>query len=300
MGSGVPTTGGTGQVTSQHVTHLPPGSARTGGCPLSPPQPPERLCQPPLELVGDLDNCHIFYQCDINPQPRSCGDMLFNTLSQVCDWPAKVMQIRPECREETKLGLEHRPFYRQRMMRNFGQGDPHSARRHRAPQDSNTISVAEVREKMIDHVYDIVELNQRENREQNSRKNQPHQHIFKAQEHSKPADALKLKSSVNPLERRPVPIFKVEDKSILAHSPVFVEETREYKPIWASPRNSGCVLGECQKQRQRRLVKKIKRRLPLGERRILQERRKKLQETSSQDIIGSIADFKIINRNSLR
>lgn len=68
-----------------------------------------------------------------------------------------------------------------RMMRNFGQGDPHSARRHRAPQDSNTISVAEVREKMIDHVYDIVELNQRENREQNSRKNQPHQHIFKAQ-----------------------------------------------------------------------------------------------------------------------
>ena len=33
---------------------------------------------------------------------------------QVCDWPAKVMQIRPECREETKLGLEHRPFYRQR------------------------------------------------------------------------------------------------------------------------------------------------------------------------------------------
>ena len=36
-----------------------------------------------LELVGDLENCHIFYQCDINPQPRSCGDMLFNTLSQV-------------------------------------------------------------------------------------------------------------------------------------------------------------------------------------------------------------------------
>ena len=61
-------------------------------------------------------------------------------------------------------------------MRNYGQGDPHSARRHRAPQDSKTI-----REKMIDHVYDIVELNQRENTEQNSRKNQPYQHIFKAQ-----------------------------------------------------------------------------------------------------------------------
>ena len=61
-------------------------------------------------------------------------------------------------------------------MRNYGEGDPHSARRHRAPQDYNTISVAEVREKMIDHVYDIVELNERENRE-----NQRPQHIFNAQ-----------------------------------------------------------------------------------------------------------------------
>ena len=64
------------------------------------------------------------------------------------------------------------------MMRNYGEGDRQSARRHRAPQDSNTISVTEVRQKMIDHVYDIVELNQRENTEQ---KNQPYQHIFKAQ-----------------------------------------------------------------------------------------------------------------------
>ena len=121
------------------------------------------------ELVGDLDNCHIFYQCDFNPQPRSCGDMMFNTINQVtfsykfycachvffgsnleqpksvrspsilqsslslslslsvaflsvisifcwqvCDWPNKVMQIRPECRDETKLGLILFPFYRQR------------------------------------------------------------------------------------------------------------------------------------------------------------------------------------------
>ena len=62
-----------------------------------------------------------------------------------------------------------------RMMRNYGEGDRHSARRHRAPQDSNTISVAEVREKMIDHVYEIVELNEKENREQHS------QHIFNDQ-----------------------------------------------------------------------------------------------------------------------
>merc|ERR1712203_905174 len=141
----------------------------------------------PLELVGDLDNCHIFYQCATHsqPQPRSCGSMLFNSLSQVCDWPAKVMQIRPECREETKLGLEHRPFYSQRtlrMMRNYGKGDPHSARRHRAPQDYNTISVAEVREKMIDHVYEIVELNERENMDPHS------QHIFNSEENSKPTD----------------------------------------------------------------------------------------------------------------
>ena len=60
-----------------------------------------------------------------------------------------------------------------RMMRNYGEGDRNSARRHRAPQDSNTISgAAEIREKMIERVYDIVELNQRDNREQ---------HIFNTQ-----------------------------------------------------------------------------------------------------------------------
>merc|ERR1711997_541859 len=295
MGSAIRTTGGTGQVTGITMVLLiaiiMALQGLEGVLSLLPSLHSACLTHP-LELVGDLDNCHIFYQCDINPQPRSCGNMLFNSLSQVCDWPSKVMQIRPECREETKLGLEHRPFYRQRtlrMMRNYGEGDRHSARRHRAPQDSNTISVAEVREKMIDHVYEIVELNERENREENSRQDQ---------ENSKSADAVKPESSVNSLERRPVPIFKVEDKSILAHSPVFAEETREYKPTWT--RNSGCILGKCPKQRQRRLVKKGKRRLPIGERKILQERRRKLQETSSQDIIGSIADFKIINRDSLR
>jgi len=249
----------------------------------------------PLELVGDLDNCHIFYQCDLNPQPRSCGDMLFNTLSQVCDWPGKVMQIRPECREETKLGLAHRPFYRQRtlrMMRNYGEGDRNSARRHRAPQDSNTISgAAEIREKMIERVYDIVELNQRDNREQ---------HIFNTQENSILSDAVKIKSSVNSLESKPVPIFKVEDSTLLAHRPVFAEETREYKPAWTSQRNAGCIRGKCPKQRQRRLVvRKVKRRLPIGEREAIQDRRRELEEMSSQDINGSIADFTIINRNSL-
>jgi len=99
------------------------------------------------ELVGDLDNCHIFYQCDFNPQPRSCGDMMFNTINQVCDWPNKVMQIRPECRDETKLGLILFPFYRQRTLRMiqlYGNGDRNSARRYRAPQEKQRSALLHV------------------------------------------------------------------------------------------------------------------------------------------------------------
>ena len=33
--------------------------------------------------TGDPENCHIFYQCEINPAPMSCGDMMFNTDTQV-------------------------------------------------------------------------------------------------------------------------------------------------------------------------------------------------------------------------
>ena len=35
------------------------------------------------QVSGDPDNCHIFYQCEINPAPMSCGDMMFNTEKQV-------------------------------------------------------------------------------------------------------------------------------------------------------------------------------------------------------------------------
>ena len=70
----------------------------------------------PLGLVGDPDNCHLFYQCDqiTGSQARSCGDMMFNTITMVCDWPSRVMQIRNECRDQGKLGLDKYPFYKQR------------------------------------------------------------------------------------------------------------------------------------------------------------------------------------------
>ena len=94
------------------------------------------------------------------------------------------------------------------MMRNYGEGDRNSVRRHRGPQDTKTISgTAEIRQKMIDHVYDIVE-----NREQHLFNVQvchnrdlvrnSQQNVF-LKENSKLADAVKLKSSVNPLERKP-------------------------------------------------------------------------------------------------
>ena len=37
----------------------------------------------PLSLVADPEDCHIFYQCDLNPQPMSCGNMMFNSYRQV-------------------------------------------------------------------------------------------------------------------------------------------------------------------------------------------------------------------------
>merc|ERR1711915_1057162 len=97
----------------------------------------------PLELLPDQNDCHIFYQCDINPQPMSCGDMMFNSMTQVCDWPSRVLQLRPECRNVEQLRFHSKkmkrlPTYGQRtlrMLRLFGDGDPFSQKRLRAPQD---------------------------------------------------------------------------------------------------------------------------------------------------------------------
>ena len=41
----------------------------------------------PLDLIPDPEDCHIFYQCDLNPQPMSCGDMMFNSFRQVIKQP---------------------------------------------------------------------------------------------------------------------------------------------------------------------------------------------------------------------
>ena len=53
-------------------------------------------------------NCHLFYQCAPGPSgnefvEKSCGEnMFYNPQAQVCDWPANVMSIRPECSVEQK------------------------------------------------------------------------------------------------------------------------------------------------------------------------------------------------------
>lgn len=53
-------------------------------------------------------NCHLFYQCAPGPSgnefvEKSCGEnMFYNPQVQVCDWPANVMSIRPECSVEQR------------------------------------------------------------------------------------------------------------------------------------------------------------------------------------------------------
>ncbi|KOX75564.1 Hemocytin [Melipona quadrifasciata] len=53
-------------------------------------------------------NCHLFYQCAPGPNgnefvEKSCGEnMFYNPQAQVCDWPANVMLIRPECSVEQR------------------------------------------------------------------------------------------------------------------------------------------------------------------------------------------------------
>jgi len=88
----------------------------------------------PKTMTGDPDNCHIFYQCEINPAPMSCGDMMFNIDTQVCDWPHKVIQRRPECRKIEQVvlhnSLETSPFLQRtvRMLSHYdapvSSGDP--------------------------------------------------------------------------------------------------------------------------------------------------------------------------------
>ena len=51
----------------------------------------------------DAQDCHVFYQCDqgVNGSKwhkKTCGiNMMYNPLTQVCDWPYNVFEIRKEC-----------------------------------------------------------------------------------------------------------------------------------------------------------------------------------------------------------
>merc|ERR1712241_1188957 len=92
-----------------------------------------------------------------------------------------------------------------------------------------------------------------------------------------------------------------------------VEETREYKPP-ARLHLGKCIESPCHKKRQRRLLSKVRRKLPQGEKKALKNRRLKLKNKvvdlngntqksseSSQRINKENSeakmDFKIMNRN---
>jgi len=78
------------------------------------------------KIIGDPDNCHLYYHCEISPSPMSCGgDMMFNTKTQTCDWPYRVVQFRPECRklEQFRFRSDRRfPFQRTLRMLSFYEG----------------------------------------------------------------------------------------------------------------------------------------------------------------------------------
>merc|ERR1712098_197147 len=53
--------------------------------------------------LPDSSNCHAFWHCHQGyTEAKSCGFMMFNPVKQVCDWPSKVLQLRPECRQEAQ------------------------------------------------------------------------------------------------------------------------------------------------------------------------------------------------------
>lgn len=191
------------------------------------------------------------------------------------------------------------------MMHYYGDGDRNSPRRNR---------VGELKPRP-DHEYDIIVLNEREYKDPET-KDKP-TNIVENTLLGKPfyqgdslLEAGRLESSYRAQEKLlsafkgPIPIHPALNNDIQALHELqlpatnLVEETREYKPVYS------CVGGQCQKQRQRRLLK-VKRKIPAGERRTLQERRRELQERLSQQnpeynqLPNSEVrtDFKIINRN---
>lgn len=80
-------------------------------------------------------DCHSFYQCFDNKGPpvkMSCGFLHFNPLASACDWPANVINIRPECDKTFKT------FNRRRKQ--FGQKINASKSDASEKDDSDTLS----------------------------------------------------------------------------------------------------------------------------------------------------------------
>ena len=63
-------------------------------------------------------DCHSFYQCFDKKGPpvkMSCGFLHFNPLASACDWPANVINIRPECDKTFKTFNRRRKQFGQKI-----------------------------------------------------------------------------------------------------------------------------------------------------------------------------------------
>jgi len=184
------------------------------------------------------------------------------------------------------------------MIQLYGNGDRNSARRYRAPQEKQRSALLHV-------------TTERGDREEEANLNLLKTHIY-TQGESAPADVVRLKSTQQSSHRESVPIFTGKNGKVQIQAPQEVgrapglrEETREYRPAIS------CTPGNCPRKRHRRLLKELqrKRRLPVGEKKTIQEKRRELKEKLSQlnfkllnnsDLIREEkTDFKIMNRNFL-
>ncbi|XP_026667953.1 hemocytin isoform X2 [Ceratina calcarata] len=75
-------------------------------CKCSPDDRIDQGCSVESPNVPHSNDCHLFYQCvpGVNGNEfvmKSCGEhMFYNPDSQICDWPANVLKIRPDCSQE--------------------------------------------------------------------------------------------------------------------------------------------------------------------------------------------------------
>lgn len=80
----------TNKTTVTHITKIHSGSCNLNG-----------------EYLPHTSNCQVFYHCGpgasgLEWYEKSCGPgTLYNSVSKVCDWPANVIAVRPECTSST-------------------------------------------------------------------------------------------------------------------------------------------------------------------------------------------------------